>query len=61
MTPEPPQQIVCVDCGGDAHLITHLPPDRPLESGSVLTYRCQECLDRWDLVWEDEGEDPEHG
>lgn len=58
MTPAPPQQIVCVDCGGDCHLITYLPSDEPLTSGSVLTYRCQECLDRWDLVWEpDEGTD----
>lgn len=61
MTPSPPQQIVCVDCGGDAHLITHLPPDDPPEPLAVVTYRCQECLDRWDVVWEIDEADPEHG
>ncbi|MGA7272472.1 MAG: hypothetical protein WB239_15480 [Acidimicrobiia bacterium] len=61
MIPAPPQQIVCVDCGGRAHLITHLPPEESLEPGIILSYRCQECRDRWDVVWEmDEGE-PDHG
>lgn len=52
MTQAPPEQIVCVDCGGDCHLISYLPPDEPPDRGAVLTYRCQDCLDRWDVVWE---------
>jgi hypothetical protein len=59
MNEAPPEQIVCVDCGGDCHLITYLSPDQQLEPGSILTYRCQDCLDRWDVVW-DEPQDPEH-
>lgn len=46
--------IVCVDCGGTCHLISFLPPDEPPEPGMVLTYRCEDCSDRWDVVWEPE-------
>lgn len=50
----PPDTITCVECGGVAHLITYLPPDEPLESGYPLAYRCADCLDRFDVVWEEE-------
>lgn len=50
-----PGEIVCVDCGGTCHLITYLPEDEPVSEGSVLAYRCEDCLDRWDIVWEEEG------
>jgi hypothetical protein len=40
--------IVCVDCGGRAHYLGH--PDDDLEPGDVAAYRCEDCLDRWDLV-----------
>ena len=44
-----PATIVCVDCGGTCHRV--LPPmdggDRP---GDVVAYRCEDCLDRWDLI-----------
>ena len=54
--PGPPATIVCVECGGCAHLITHLPPDDPLEPGWPVAYRCADCMDRFDVVWES-GED----
>lgn len=46
--------ITCVDCGGDAHLLT--PIENP-EPGDVLIYRCADCNDRWDIVWEPEETD----
>jgi hypothetical protein len=42
--------IVCVDCGGRAHLVQPLDPDHLPEAGDILTYRCEDCADRWDLV-----------
>lgn len=52
MTDSPPETIVCVDCGGTCHLLTFLPEDETLEPGTVLSYRCEDCSDRWDIVWE---------
>lgn len=52
MIDSPPETIVCVDCGGTCHLITFLPEDEELEAGTVLAYRCEDCSDRWDIVWE---------
>jgi hypothetical protein len=42
--------IVCVDCGGRAHLVQALDPENLPEAGDILTYRCEDCADRWDLV-----------
>ena len=50
----PAETIVCVDCGGRAHLISYPPEDERGEPGDVVTYRCSDCLDRWDLVLEEE-------
>ena len=55
-------EIVCVDCGGRCHLLSHRPEDG-FEPGDVVAYRCSDCLDRWDLVLpdpseEDDGLDP---
>jgi hypothetical protein len=50
----PPSIIVCVDCGGRAHLVQPNDPDDPYRSGDVAVYRCEDCLDRWDIVLEDE-------
>jgi hypothetical protein len=50
---EPAAIIVCVDCGGDAHLLTQFPPDEPPEPGDPLVYRCASCGDRWDLIFEE--------
>lgn len=54
VTETPPATIVCVDCGGTCHLISFLPEEEPLLPGTPLSYRCEDCNDRWDLVWEPE-------
>lgn len=51
---EPERQITCVECGGRAHLITPVPDEGELEPGDVLVYRCEDCLERWDIVFSDE-------
>jgi hypothetical protein len=53
----PPQEIVCVECGGTATLISFLPENGEVEVGDVLAYRCGDCLDRWDVVMEDPVDD----
>ena len=53
----PPETIDCIDCGGVAHLISYLPEDEPLEAGYPVAYRCSDCMERFDLVWEDDGDD----
>lgn len=45
-----PLIITCIDCGGRAHLLTIVTAEQPLYPGDVATYRCEDCLDRWDLV-----------
>jgi hypothetical protein len=59
---EPDQVIVCVDCGGRAHLLTHPREEGPpWEPGDIVAYRCEDCLDRWDLVMPDDDDDrPEY-
>jgi hypothetical protein len=47
--------IVCVDCGGRAHLISY-PPEDGWVAGDVVAYRCADCLDRWDLVVGEDGD-----
>ena len=46
--------ITCPDCGGRAHLVQPPAPDEVLEAGDVLVYRCEDCLDRWDVVMDEE-------
>ena len=48
--------IDCIDCGGRAHLITRLDDEDPVQPGDLLTYRCEDCLDRWDLIVPDDDE-----
>lgn len=53
--------ITCIDCGGRAHLISYPPDERDWEPGDLTTYRCEDCLERWDLVVPDDdhtGESP---
>lgn len=64
---EPPETIVCVDCGGTCHFLgvtdaTDVLDDGAEWFGSIATYRCQDCLDRWDveLPDEDDGSDEAH-
>jgi hypothetical protein len=49
--------IVCVDCGGDCHLISHADENGEFEPGEIVAYRCRDCLDRWDLVLPDDEDD----
>ena len=46
--------IICPDCGGHAHLVQPPRDDEVVETGDVLVYRCEECLDRWDGVVDEE-------
>jgi hypothetical protein len=53
---EAPATIVCVDCGGTCHLLTRPAIDADAggdhvgyRSGDVVAYRCEDCLDRWDV------------
>lgn len=55
-----PSTIVCVDCGGVCHLLAHPEPDDGWQPGDIAAYRCEDCLDRWDLVVEAPGgEEPD--
>jgi len=49
---QPPESITCVECGGIAHLLSPVTEDDELETGSILSYRCADCLDRFDVVFE---------
>lgn len=62
---QPASEIVCIDCGGRAHLLTPAREDGRWEVGDVLAYRCADCYDRWDLVieaddFDDDGFGDEH-
>jgi hypothetical protein len=60
---EPDAVITCVDCGGRAHLMTPPgvdPEDSRAEQwqpGDIATYRCEDCLERWDVVVDDDAVD----
>lgn len=45
-----PDQIDCIDCGGRCSRLTYPPEDGIWQPGEVVAYRCEDCLDRWDLV-----------
>lgn len=57
---EPEPEIVCIDCGGRAFLLSRPRAagpgdDQSIEDadwlpGDIVAYRCEDCLDRWDLV-----------
>jgi hypothetical protein len=57
---EPDPVITCIDCGGRAHLLSkpHADPEdgsaEAWEPGDIVAYRCEDCLDRWDLVLEED-------
>ena len=48
------QVITCIDCGGRAHLTSYPPSERDWMPGDLVVYRCEDCLDRWDLVVPDD-------
>ena len=59
---EPEPVITCVDCGGRAHLLTGRASTKRMrgptlwQPGDIVTYRCVDCLDRWDIVLADDAE-----
>ncbi|HZQ29451.1 MAG TPA: hypothetical protein VFA94_17270 [Acidimicrobiales bacterium] len=44
------ETIDCIDCGGCCHLLVTWAPDNLPVAGDVVAYRCEDCLDRWDVV-----------
>ncbi|MBI1843359.1 MAG: hypothetical protein HYR89_01890 [Actinobacteria bacterium] len=46
---EPETVIDCIDCGGPCGLLT-IAPELGWQPGDLVTYRCRDCLDRWDLL-----------
>ena len=56
---EPDPVITCIDCGGRAHLLSYPPEDGLWEAGDIVAYRCEDCLDRWDLVLDDDSSAPD--
>jgi hypothetical protein len=54
---EPEEQITCIDCGGRAFLLTPPREDGAWLPGDIVAYRCEDCLDRWDLVLPDDLDD----
>lgn len=52
----PPESINCVECGGIAHLISFLPPDEEPDPETPLAYRCSDCMERFDIVFGDDGD-----
>jgi hypothetical protein len=53
MVIEVPHNIVCVDCGGLCHRLTPEPPDG-FAPGAIVAFRCEDCLDRWDVEFDPE-------
>jgi hypothetical protein len=53
---EAPPTIVCVDCGGTCHLLSVVDAEDVIGgeglAGIVAAYRCEDCLDRWDVELE---------
>jgi hypothetical protein len=48
--------ITCMECGGQAHRLSQPPPDAPFQPGDVVAYRCEDCMERWDVVVPDDDE-----
>jgi len=46
----PDPVITCVECGGQAHLLTRFRDDEPAMPGDLAVYRCADCADRFDIV-----------
>lgn len=59
-TLRPARVIVCIDCGGRAHL-TSYEPELGWAAGDLAVYRCEDCADRWDLVVDEDDRDQDDG
>ena len=53
---QPDPQLTCSDCGGRAFLLSPPREDGVWVAGDIVAYRCEDCLDRWDLVLDDDDE-----
>jgi hypothetical protein len=53
----PDREIICIDCGGRAFLLTPAREDDRWYAGDVVAYRCEDCLDRWDIVLDEQDVD----
>jgi len=51
---DPSPTIHCIDCGGTCHLISKPQEWGGFDPGEVVVYRCELCLDRWDIVLPDD-------
>ena len=50
--------IICVDCGGSCQRVPFDAPELGWQPGDVVTDRCRDCADVWDLeIAEDDLED----
>ena len=51
---EVPATIECVDCLGTCHRLPR-EPEGGFAPGEVIAYRCEDCLDRWDIQFDPDG------
>jgi hypothetical protein len=51
---EPDAVLDCIDCGGPASLVSEA-PELGWAPGEGAYSRARDCLDRWDVVVEEEG------
>ena len=49
---QPPERIDCIDCGGACARLT-TEPELGWAEGDLVTYRCRDCGDRWELIVDD--------
>lgn len=59
--PQPEAEIDCIDCGGRAYLLSTPHEHGRFDPGDIVAYRCRDCWDRWDLVFDPEAESTETG
>lgn len=52
-----PTEITCIECGGEAHMMS-FPPDEGFEPGDVVAYVCEDCSHRSDVVVDEGTEIP---
>jgi hypothetical protein len=50
-----PTEITCVECGGIAHRAS-FEPHEGWEPGDVVSFACEDCNHRLDVVLDDTGE-----
>lgn len=42
-------RYICIDCGGRCVLVTHFEDGYGPEVGDIVTYRCLDCWERFDV------------